>query len=233
MYLVSECTTISDPGDIDDVTCRVSQRLTVHGLGFAIDQCGHRVEVLGVCEPHLDAHLREGVREQVVGAAVQRRHADEVIAGFGNRLNGVGRSRLAGSQRQPGSPALHVCNTLLQHVVGRVHDAAVDIPQHRQVEQVGAVLSVVEGVRGSLVNRNCDGLGGGIRAIARVHCFGLDFHYYLLRLIFWLWFWLRPVTYCGYVLLSAIRTQAHGICNLPTRTAYSAALSDAASFASR
>jgi hypothetical protein len=201
MYLVSECTTISvdddrDPvrvrdlahlGDVDDVTRRITQRLAVHGLGFAIDQCGHGVEVLGIGETRLDAHLREGMREQVVGTAVKRRHADEVIAGFGNRLNRVSRSRLAGSQRQPGDPALHVCNTLLQHVVGRVHDAGVDIPQHRQVEQVGAVLGVVEGVCGSLVNRNCDGLGGGIRAIARVHCFGLDFHYYLLMLFFCLW----------------------------------------------
>jgi len=41
-----------------------------------------------------------------------------------------------------------------QHGVGRIHDPAVDVALHFQVEQVGTVLRVVEGVGCGLVDRD-------------------------------------------------------------------------------
>jgi hypothetical protein len=72
--------------------------------------------------------------------------------------------------------AFHRRQSRFEHAVGRVHDAAVDIARHFQVEQVGAVLGVVEGIGHRLVDRDYDGLGGGIGAVAAVNGNGFDFH---------------------------------------------------------
>jgi hypothetical protein len=76
------------------------------------------------------------------------------------------------------------------HVGGRIHDARIDIAEYRQVEQVRAVLGVVEGVCRGLVNGYRDGVGGRIRAITRMYRFGFDFH--VCPLYF---FWLCGSTY--------------------------------------
>ena len=67
---------VSDFGqlfEIDDIAERVADRFAEDRLGLAVDQLleGCRIAVVG--EAHVDAVLRQGVGEQVVGAAVQRR----------------------------------------------------------------------------------------------------------------------------------------------------------------
>jgi hypothetical protein len=47
----------------------------------------------------------------------------------------------------------------LEHVLGRVHDAGVDVAGDLEVEEVGAVLGAVEGVGSRLVDRDGDRLG--------------------------------------------------------------------------
>jgi hypothetical protein len=148
----------------------------IQGLGTAVDQLleGLRVAVVG--EAHLDAVLRQGVGEQVVGAAVERAGRDDVVAGLGDGLDGVGDGRLARGQRQSGDAAFHGGDALLQHVLGRVHDAGVDVARHLEVEQVGAMLGAVEGVGGGLVDGHRHRLGGGLGRVAAVYGKGLDLH---------------------------------------------------------
>ena len=57
---------------------------------------------------------------------------------------------------------------LLQHVVGRVHDAGVDVAEFLQAEQVGGMLGAVELVGGGLVDRHRNGMGGAVAAPAGV-----------------------------------------------------------------
>ena len=58
--------------EVGDVAERVADRFAEDRLGLAVDQLleGFRIAVVG--EAHVDAVLRQGVGEQVVGAAVQR-----------------------------------------------------------------------------------------------------------------------------------------------------------------
>ena len=116
------------------------------------------------------------VREQVVGAAVERGGADHVLAGLGDGLKRVGDGRLTGGQRQRADPALECRDALLEHVGGRVHDARVDVARDLQVEEVRAVLGVVERVGGGLVDRHRHRLGGGVGRIAGVHDEGFELH---------------------------------------------------------
>jgi hypothetical protein len=55
-------------------------------------------------------------------------------------------------------------DALLEHVVGRVHDARVDVAEFLEREQVRRVIGVLELVRGRLVDRHGDRAGGRIGA---------------------------------------------------------------------
>ena len=107
--------------------------------------------------------------KQVVGAAVKRAGGDNVVTRFGDGLDGIGDSSHARSHGQPGNTTFERCYTLFQHVLCRVHDPCVDIAGYLQVKQVGAVLGVVECVRGGLVNGHCSGTGGWLTAVAAMH----------------------------------------------------------------
>ena len=62
---------------------------------------------------------------------------------------------------------------LLQHVVGRIHDARVDVAELLEREQVGGMLGVAELVGRRLINRYSNGAGGRIGTPAGVegNCF--------------------------------------------------------------
>ena len=155
-------------GEIDDVAERVADRFAVDGLGTLVDQLGRAGRIVRIAESHLDAVLRQRVREQVVGAAVQRRSRDDVVAGFGqrhDRRRDRGQSR---RERQRADAAFQCGHALFKHGGGRIADARVNVARHFQVEQVGAVLRVVERVAGGLVDRHRDGLLGRVGGVAGV-----------------------------------------------------------------
>ena len=157
------------PGlDVDDVEARVADRLREDQTGLVVRQLGNLLRRVGIDEANLDAVLRQGVCEQVVGSTVERRDADDVVAGAGNvehcvRDSGLTRGGGAGS-----NATLKCGDALLEHIPRRVHDAGVDVARHGEREQVGSVLGVVELVTGRLVDRNGHGLRRGIRALACV-----------------------------------------------------------------
>ena len=57
--------------DVDDVAGRVADRLEEHRLGLLVDGLVEAVEIVVGDHAHLDALAREGVHEQVVGAAIE------------------------------------------------------------------------------------------------------------------------------------------------------------------
>mmetsp|Transcript_5968 Transcript_5968/g.23715 ORF Transcript_5968/g.23715 Transcript_5968/m.23715 type:complete len:341 (+) Transcript_5968:5957-6979(+) len=168
---------VGDGGDLLDVghiALRVAERLDEDGLGLVVDQRGEAVGLAVVGELGADAVLRQRVREQVVGAAIERAGRDDVVARLGQGQDGIGDRRLARGHGQRTDAAFQRREALLQHIVGRVHDAAVDVAGHLQVEQVGAMLGAVEGIGHGLVDRHGDRLGGRVRRVAAVHRQGLE-----------------------------------------------------------
>ena len=167
--------------EVDDIAGRVADRFAEYGLGALIDQRFQGGDVIVGGEAHLDAGARQGVGEQVVGAAVELGHRDDVVADFGEGLHRVGDGRHAAGHGQGADPAFQRRDALLQHVVGRVHDPRIDVARHLEVEQVGAVLGVVEGERGGLVNRHGHRLGGRVGAVTGVDGQGFQFHAEFLK----------------------------------------------------
>ena len=149
------------PGaDVDHVQPRVADRLGEHEARLVVDVRRELLGPVGIDEPHLDPVLRQRVREQVVGAAVERRDRHDVVARARDVQHRVGDGRLAGCERQRGerrlgeSRALELGEPLLEHRVRRVHDPRVDVAELLEREQVGRVLGAVEDVRRRLVDRH-------------------------------------------------------------------------------
>ena len=82
------------------------------------------------------------------------------------------RRRLARSQRQSGRPTLEGGDALLEHVVGRVHDARIDVAELLQREQIARVLGVAELVGRRLIDRHRDRAGGRVGTPAGVQKHG-------------------------------------------------------------
>ena len=93
--------------DVEDVAARVADRLGEEQLGVRPHGGAPRVEVVRVLdEGDLDAELGQRVVEQVVGAAVERRAGDDVVAGPGEVEDRQRLGRLAGGDRDRRDAAL-------------------------------------------------------------------------------------------------------------------------------
>ena len=91
---------------------------------------------------------------------------DEIVAGVADVLHGEQRGRLARGERERGDAAFERGDALLEHRLGRVHDAGVDVAELLEREQVGRVLGRIELIGGGLIDRHRDRGGGRIGAIA-------------------------------------------------------------------
>ena len=150
--------------------------LQINGLGVGLDGALHLCQVMGIDEGGLDAVLAQGVLQQVIAAAVDGLLGHDVVAGLGQRLNGVADGGCAGSHSQSGHAALQRCDPLLEDVLGGVGQAAIDVAGVGQAEAVGCVLAVAEHIGSGLVDGHRAGIGGGIGLLlANVKLQGLKF----------------------------------------------------------
>jgi hypothetical protein len=106
------------------------------------DRRAPRVEVARVDERRRDAEARQRVVEQVVRAAVERARRDDVRARAHQRDDREVQRRLAARRRDRADAALERRDALLEHRVGRVGDARVDVARALHVEQRGGVVAV-------------------------------------------------------------------------------------------
>ena len=108
--------------------------------------------------------LRQGVREQVVGAAVEAGAGDDLVAGAGEVEDGQEVSAAwPDAVASAADAAFERGDALLEDVVRRVHDAGVDVAELLQPEEIGGVVGVLEDVGRGLVDRHgaraCRGIG--------------------------------------------------------------------------
>ena len=108
--------------------------------------------------------------QQVLGAAIQRGRSHDVGARTHQRGNGQVQRRLAAGRGNGANAAFKRRHPLLQHRVGRVADAGVNMPGALQVEQAGGVVAGLEHERGGKVNRHSTRSGGGVGGGACVQC---------------------------------------------------------------
>ncbi len=168
--------------DVEDRVLRVADRLAVEQLGVRSNRSLPRLGVVGVDERGLDPVLRKRVVEQVVGAAVEGGSGDDVIAGLGDVHDGERLRRLTrrhdqctrhagGGRRQAAFEGRHPS---LEHTLGRVHDAGVDVARLGQREQVRSVLRALELIRRGLIDRHGASAGCRVGLVPGVNLLGLE-----------------------------------------------------------
>ncbi len=159
-----------DDFEVGDVAGRVTDGLAEDCRGPVVDQGlqGGRTVIPG--KPDLDTQAGEGMREERVGAAVEQWYRDDVVAGLGDRQDRVVDGGLPRAEREGRKAPFQRRDTLLEHVVRRVHDPRVDVPRHHQVEEIGAMLGIVELIGDGLVNGYRYRFRCRIGGIARMHC---------------------------------------------------------------
>ena len=143
----------------------VADGLGVDGPRLRRDGPAERLRVPGVHEGRLPAQLLEGIVELLVGAAVEVVGRHDLVAHPGDveqrqRLRG-----LPGTYPERPAAAFYRGDALLEDVVGRVHDARVDVAELLEREEVGGVLGVLEHVGARLVDGHRPCPGGDVRAL--------------------------------------------------------------------
>src|ERR1700722_12321400 len=140
---------------------RIADGLAKYRAGVIVDQGFEIGGAVGFCETHLYAHLRRDVAEESVSGAVELRHRDDVAAHFRRVQCRVVQRSLPRTHADAADTAFEFGDALLENVGGRVADPAVAVSRYFEIEQRGAMLGAVEGVRGRLVYRHGYGPGGG------------------------------------------------------------------------
>ena len=161
---------------VNNIAGRVANGFAEDRLGLVIDQRLKRRDVVMGSETRLDTKARQGMRQQVVSPAIKLGHRDNIVTDFGHGLDRISNSGHTRGHRQGTDTALHGGNALFEHVVGRVHDARVNIACDFQVKQVGTMLSIVECVGCGLVDRHRYCFSCRVGAIACVDSHGFQFH---------------------------------------------------------
>ena len=171
----TSCATARDGLDVEHVVLGVRDRLAEEQLRVRLHRGPPGLRVVGVLdERRRDAQLRQRVVQQVVGAAVQARARHDVVAGLGDVEERERLRRLAAGHQQGGDAALEGSDAVLDHGLGRVHDAGVDVAELLEPEQVRGVRGVVERVRRGLVDRQGAGVGRAVRRLAGVDLLRLE-----------------------------------------------------------
>ena len=122
--------------DVEHAHAGVGQRLAEEKLGIRPEgRFDLLVRGVLVDEGDLDAHLREGDAEEIVGATVDRGGGNHVVAGLADVEAGEEVGRLAGGGQHPRHAAFERSQTRRHPVVGRVLEAGVEVAGRFEVEE--------------------------------------------------------------------------------------------------
>ena len=161
--------------DVGNVGVRVAERFQINDGGVVFDGAFDLGEVVRVDEGSFDAELRKRVLEQVVRAAVDGFLRNHVVTGLREGLQRVGNGGGARSHGQASHAAFKCGDAVLEHALGGVRQAAVDVAGIGQAEAVGGVLGIAEHVARGLVDGHRAGVAGGIGAfLADVQLQGVE-----------------------------------------------------------
>ncbi|SDM98590.1 hypothetical protein SAMN04487951_101364 [Vreelandella arcis] len=115
---------------VDDTAGGVANAFAEHCFCSLINQRLDARYVIFVGKVHLDSLTGQRMRKQVVSTAIQLANGDNVVACFGDGLNGIGDCRHPGRHRKARQATLQRGYPLLQYGTGRVHNPGINIAFH-------------------------------------------------------------------------------------------------------
>ena len=151
-----------DSIDIGNIGVGVAQGLQIDSLGVFLNGVFQLGQVVGIDEGGAHAILGQGVRQQVIAAAVDGLLGHDVVTSLCQGLNGVSNSCRAGGQRQSCHAAFQSRDALFQYILGGVGQSAVNIAGICKTKPGSGMGGIAEDIRSGLVDGDCAGIGSGI-----------------------------------------------------------------------
>ena len=148
--------------DVGDVAVGIAQGLQIDGFRVGPDGAFQLFQVMGIHEGGRDAVMGQSMGQQVVAAPVDCLLGYNMAAVLGQGQDGICNGRRAGSQGQSRHTAFQGRQSLLQHVLGGIGQAAVDIPGIRQIEAGRRVGGIPEDIGSGLVDGHRPGIRGRV-----------------------------------------------------------------------
>jgi hypothetical protein len=160
--------------EVGHVQGRVADGLDVEEPRLGADGLLEALGIPDVGEGRPYAEVGKDGVEHRVGAAVEVRGRDDLVAGAGDgddRVEDGGRARGHGDR---GGPALELGDAGLEDLVGRVAEAGVDVAEFLEGEEVGRVPGVLEGEGARAVDRHGARECGRVGIVAGLDRGGLE-----------------------------------------------------------
>ena len=155
--------------DVGDGAAGIGDGLDEDRLGARRHRALEAADIIGIRPHHVPAKALEGVGELVDRAAIELSRGDELVARHQELLQRHHLRGVAGGDRERRGAALERSYALLQHGVGGVADAGIDVAERLQPEQRGGMVGVVEDEGCSLIDRRRPRAGSGIGLRARMY----------------------------------------------------------------
>ena len=155
--------------DIGDRAAGIGDGLDEDRLGARRNPALEAADIIGIGPHHVPAKALEGVGELVDRAAIEFSRGDEFVARHQELLQRHHLRGVAGGNRERRGAALERRDAFLQHGVGGIADAGIDVAERLQPEQRGGMVGVVEDKGCGLVDRRRPCAGSGIGLCARMH----------------------------------------------------------------
>ncbi len=131
-------------------------------FGLRRDRALEGGDVVGIRPHDVPAEILEGVIELVDRAAIELLRRDELVARRHQVVHDEHLRGVAGCDGEAGGAALERGHALLEHGVGRIADAGIDVSERLQPEQGRRVVDVVEHEGCRLINRRRARAGRGV-----------------------------------------------------------------------
>ena len=148
--------------NVGNVAVGVAERLEINRLRVGLNGRFDLRKIVCVHKRRRHAEGLERMGKQVIGAAVDRLLADDVVALLGERFNCIRNRRRAGGNRERRYAALERRNALFKDVLCGIREPAVDVARVTKGEAIRRVLRVVEYIGSRRINRDGTGIGGGV-----------------------------------------------------------------------
>ena len=157
---------LGDRLDVGDDAARIGDQLDEDRLGLRSDRALEGGDVVGLGPHHVPAEILERVVELVDRAAIELLRGDEFVARLHQAVHDDHLRGVPGRDGQAGGAAFERGDAFLQHRVGRIADAGIDVAEGLQAEQRGRMVDVLEHERRRLIDRRRARAGGriGLRA---------------------------------------------------------------------
>ncbi len=162
---------------INDIPRRITDRFTEDGACLVVDQSFQTGRIVVLSEAHFDTLFGQHMGKQGIGPSIEQRDRHNIVAFFCNRQDGVIDRRTAGTDREAGDSPIQFGDPLFQDIGGGIHDARVDVPWNRQIEQIRPMLGIVKFIGNRLIDGNRNGFRRRVGLISAMNSNGFRFHF--------------------------------------------------------